>query len=116
MALSWSAWILVICAALAFLCVVYGAIRAALAARVVKQHTDALKSLQIVNDVAEAQAYAARINAAMDGMPALIARADGAVQRIGQSLHELRMPEAFAAIRLAGASLRLLFGRFPTPR
>jgi hypothetical protein len=116
MTLSWSAWILVICAIVSVACVVYGALHAALAASVAKQHAERLRATTLVADAVEIEAYLQRMNAVAEALPALVARADVAVARIKRSLEALHMPEAIAAVRLAGASLRLLFGRFPTPR
>ncbi len=116
MQLSWSAWVLVICAIVSLVAILFGVVRAALAAAVVKRHADVLTSALPVGDLAELEAYMQRINGAVEGIRPLIARGQAAVQRIDRALRELRMPEAIAALRLAGASLRLLFGRFPTPR
>lgn len=116
MTLSWSAWVLVICAIASLSCVAYGAFRAALAARVAKQHAERLRTTTLAADAAAIEAYLQRIDAVAAALPTLVARADAAVTRIKRSSEALHMPEAIAAVRLAGASLRLLFGRFPTPR
>lgn len=107
--MSWAAWVLVICAVVAFACVVAGVVRAAVAGLAVKKHADALKSLPIVAEVTGARVYGERINARLGQMSELLARANGAVQSINASLQEMRIPEAVAAVRTAGAAIRLLF-------
>lgn len=116
MTLSWSAWVLVICVIASLSCVAYGALRAVLAARVAREDAERLRTTTLVADAAEIESYLQRIDTVAAALPALVARADAAVARIKRSLEALHMPEAIAAVRLAGVSLRLLFGRFPTPR
>ncbi|HET9030043.1 MAG TPA: hypothetical protein VFN49_07695 [Candidatus Aquilonibacter sp.] len=106
--MTWAVWVLLICAAVALVFVAYGAARAALAARVVKAHVDRVQSATVIADAAEAQVYAQRINDDLAQVEGLLARANAAIATINQGLHDLRIPEAIAALRTAGAAIRLL--------
>jgi hypothetical protein len=107
--MTWAVWVLVICAAVSFACLLYGVIRAALAARAVKQHVDRLKATPLADDAAKAAVYGRRIGAALPQIEALLVRANAAISTISDALKELRIPEAVAALRTAGAAIRLLF-------
>jgi hypothetical protein len=106
--MTWPAWVLVICAVASLVCVLYGVVRAAMAARVVKAHADRLKTAPLVTDAARAQTYVARINEDMAGIQALLERAQAAIAQINRGLADLRIPEAVAAVRTAGLAIRLL--------
>lgn len=109
MSAAWPAWVLWICVVAALLCMTYGGLRAMLAARVVKNHVDRMKALPIVAEVAKSEGYAARINADLAGIEELLVRANAAIRAINKGLAEMRIPEAIAAVRMAGAAIRLLF-------
>ena len=106
--MAWPAWVLVICVVAALVCMSYGAISALRALQVVKKHADRMKSPPLVAEVAKAQANVARINADMTAIEALLVRANAAVRSINEGIADLRIPEAIAAIRTAGAAIRLL--------
>lgn len=107
--MSWPAWVLVICAVVALACMLYGALRAALAARAVKAHVGRAKALPMVADLAKAEAYVHRINDDLARVNGLLARGKAAIDSINESVTRMRIPEAVLAVRTAGAALRLLF-------
>ncbi len=107
--MSWPAWVLVVCAVAALICIAYGALRAVRALRVVKNHVDRMKTLPLLAEVKKAQVNANRINADMAAIDALLARANAAIRTINESIADLRIPEAVAAVRTAGAAITLLF-------
>ena len=107
--MTWPAWVLVICAAVSFACVLYGALRAALAARTVKMHVDRVQAFPLLADAAEARVSIQRINHDLARLDGLLARANVAVRTLNEALAQMRIPEAVAAARAAGAAIRLLF-------
>ena len=107
--MSWPAWVLVICAVLSVILIAYGALRAALAAKRVKDHTDRIKASPLATNAASAAVYGERINADLAQIDVLLARANAAISSINASIQQLRIPEAVAAVRTAGAAIRLLF-------
>ena len=110
--MTWAPWVLVICAAGALVCVLYGVIRAAVAARTVKAHADRLKELPVLAQAAQADVYAQRINDDVAQIDGLLVRANLAIQSINASIQKMRIPEAIAALRTAGAAIRLLASSF----
>lgn len=101
-------WILAACIMLAIVLIVAGIIAAAIGGLRVKRHVEALKHSPVLGYPAEAQALAHRIEADLAQMQPLLERAKLAIDRINQSLQQLRLPEAAFALRTARAAIRLL--------
>ncbi len=106
--MAWPAWVLVVCVVVALGFTAYGALRAIGAAGVVKKHVDSIKAQPLLADVAKAQRYSQRINEDMAAIEALLVRANSAIGTINDSIAVMRVPEAVAAVRTAGAAIRLL--------
>lgn len=86
-----------------------GCIVAALAALRVKKRADALKAeAQAVVDVKAAQATALRLQTSLEAVGPLLDRAKAAIDEINTGLTEMKLPQAMAALRTAGAAIRLL--------
>ncbi|HET7813722.1 MAG TPA: hypothetical protein VFL13_05065 [Candidatus Baltobacteraceae bacterium] len=107
--MAWPAWVLVICVVVALVLMAYGALRAMTAARVVKNHVDRMKAQPLIGKLAKAQGDVQRINENVDAINALLVRANAAIRTMNDAIGEMRLPEAVAAIRTAGAAIRLLF-------
>lgn len=106
---AWPAWVLGICVVAALVCVAYGALRLMRAAGIVKKHVNRMKALPVIGEAAKAERNVQRINADMAAIDELLVRANAAIRSINESLAELRIPEAVAAVRTAGAAIHLLF-------
>ena len=109
MTLAWPAWILVICAVIALVCVAYGALRAIAALRIVKKHSDALRASPLIARATGAQNDVNRIRADVVVIQSLVERSKYAIAEINQGFADLRIPQAVAAMRTANAAVRLLF-------
>jgi hypothetical protein len=110
MYLTWPVWILVICVAASFACIVVGAIIAARAFARFSKHLDRTSSeaAGLVN-AQRLQSNLVRITSLIDGIKPLGERSLGALGEINAALAELRLPQAALALRTAGAAVRLLF-------
>jgi hypothetical protein len=49
-----------------------------------------------------------RLQASIDAVPPLLARANVAIERVNLALNDLRLPQAIAALRGARLAIRLL--------
>lgn len=107
--MTWPAWVLVICAVVSLACMLYGAVAAGLAARTVKVHADRVRALPLLADAAAAQVNVQRINDDLAQLDGLLLRATAAVRTINEALAQMRIPQAVAAARTAGAAIHLLF-------
>lgn len=103
------AWVLTACIVLAIVLTVAGVLRAVLSALRVKRHVAAVSEAPFLGYAEEAQAYALRLNADLEEMAPLLARAKKALDSINDAVAEMRMPQAVFALRTASAALRLLF-------
>lgn len=107
--MAWPAWVLVICVVAALGLTAYGAVRALTAARAVKNHVDRMKAQPLVSKLARAKENMQRIDGNVTELEALLVRANAAVGTINDGIAEMRIPQAVAAVRTAGAAVRLLF-------
>ena len=98
-------WIAVGVAVLFFLA---GSVAAMLAAGRTARRLSELRAHSALIDAPALAARVERLNATLTHMPALLERAHAAIDRINTALRELRLPQAVAALRAAGAAIRLL--------
>ncbi|MBV8638643.1 MAG: hypothetical protein JO322_11210 [Candidatus Eremiobacteraeota bacterium] len=107
--MAWPAWVLVICVVLALVLIAYGAVRAMSAARIVKNHVERMKAQPLLAAFARAQSNMQQINEDVAALDALLVRANAAIRTMNDGIAEMRIPQAVAAVRTAGAAIRLLF-------
>lgn len=106
---TWPTWVLVICVAASFACMVVGALRAALALARLAKHLDRTSNeVATLVDAQRLESNLARMSNFANGVEALVARSRCAVNDITASLAEFRLPEAVLAVRTARAAVRLL--------
>lgn len=96
------------CVLLAATLAIAGTAAAALAALRIKRRVEALKTAPVFQAAAGGAAAGTRITAALSAAPALIERAQAAIQILVSSLRRFRDPRAELALRTAAAALRLL--------
>lgn len=107
--MAWPAWVLVICLVAALVLMAYGALRAMSALRVVKNHAQQMKNQPLLLELPRANGYMQRIDDDVAAIDALLVRANAAIRTINDGVADMRIPEAVAAVRVAGAAIRLLF-------
>lgn len=94
--------------ALALCLSLWGVTVAALAARRTMRRLEEVQRSAIVADMKALETQAARINATLVKFSPLMQRANEAIARMNQGLRDLRLPQALAALRTAGAAIKLL--------
>ena len=105
--MTWPMWVLVICVAVSFACVIFGVVRAALIGRAVNARVARIKASPVFSEAEKLNGYALRINNDLAQMDSLLVRAQAALLRIREGVQDLRIPEAVIALRAAGAAIRL---------
>ncbi len=80
---------------------------AALRARDLKRHTDAIQALPWLKPD-RFEAAAARIQCDIDALPALLARVSAAIESVENAARRLRLPQATLALRVAALALAAL--------
>ena len=108
MAIAWPSAVLIVGVAAAAACMLVGIAVAAVAGLRVKRHADALQAHPLIQRAAAAPALGERITHDLEAITGLTARAQAALEQLGAALQELRLPQAIAALRVAGAAIRLL--------
>ncbi len=108
MAIAWPTAVLIAGVAAAGACVLFGVAVAAVAALRVKRHADALQAHPLIARAAAAPALGERITHDLEALTGLSVRAQAALEQLAVALHEVRLPQAIAALRVAGAAIRLL--------
>jgi hypothetical protein len=107
--LTWPQGLLFGCIVASLLFLLSGALRVLDALKKTKAHAESARALIAALDLPSADRNIARMNAAISAMPALAQRAMSAVASMNQSIRDLKLPEAMAALRTAATAVKLLF-------
>lgn len=106
--MSWALWFLIACAVVAVLLAGTGGVMALRAASALRRRADDVVPHELLVRLNTAQNDAERLQAAVAGIEALPSRANAAMASMNASLRAMRLPQAVAALRLAGVAVRLL--------
>ncbi len=109
--MGWALWFLIACVVIAVLLAGAGAVTAFRAARALRLHVDDVVPHELLVRLTAAQNDTERLVAAVAGFEALPSRANAALASMNASLRAMRLPQAVAALRLAGVAVRLLLAR-----
>lgn len=108
LSLTWSQWTLVGCVIASFILTLAGAVRGLVALSSIRPHLAAAQSRVAAIKASVVSARVDRISDDIANMPALIQRAQHAVDSMNRSLQALKLPDAVAALRSAAAAVKLL--------
>jgi hypothetical protein len=97
------------CVVASLLLMAIGSIRALGALKNTKARAQVTRELVEALDLPSANRNVARASAAIAAMQPLATRASVAVASMNQSIQDLKLPEAMAALRAAATAVKLLF-------